>query len=605
MAPRQDPRQKQFHWVNKDLESSRLSRSQGQEATSILRFVQQNRPKPRRGRRKCAEGTKPHDFVAFETEVIPEISRSTDVLTEETSQAASELKYDTTISTFRAMQSRWRVTRIPVNNITEGSAFDPFVSSVVPITAPMYSVIQFARKAILNGAGGYKLSVFSDQLKPMGEMYEAAVHYTLHSTIRYKHIIYPLLAAFSRFMPQADALPTESSQHPDLYLQLGSEAVRTAITEHMGNKDILSSVATGVHFLVSAAALSGRTEEVMIHLNAFLKFLPYVNTKTLVGYWEVDLMHSWAVRVAIVRDQAPLIKVAICDPGHFPPSRMARFRQQLEYMRGIPKIHSTLDADVNIFCRKAPRLQFDLLRNPLEDFDLDLGSSLETLVHTHQFYSAMLPIVRNVLDCLTVAKIIWRAPEIATKQDADWLCKRSRVVLHESLSLAGVKRIDTSTFGGQQAACFRQTLNIVLMGVISRQLHFSRRELADRLRGLLVPIVELDWRTQQRQQQQEEENGGTEVPVAASSHLANTSSQFNEHEMLLWMLLTGYWIAAGTPDSEWFAEHAANVAVRRLSLKGYDDLHVVMTKYLYSKTVQRESLEQIASSISVDRQRYT
>lgn len=592
MAQRQNANQKQFHWINKDLESSRLSRSQGQEATSILRFVQQNRAKSRRGRQRFLRGTKLHDFVAFETDAGSEISHSTEKLVSETSQTASERKDGAAFGSLRSMQSRWRVTRIPVNNITSGSAIDPFVCSIVPITLPMYTVIQFARNSILNGAGGYKLNVFPDQIKPMGEMYEAAVHYTLHSAIRHKHIVYPLLAAFSRLMPTMESLPTARTQHPDQYLQLGSEAVRAAITEHMADDNTMSSVATGVHFLVSAAALSGRTEEVTIHLNAFMKLLPYVNTKTLVGYWEVDLMHSWAVRMAGSRDQAPFIKVAVCDPGPFSPSRMALFRQQLDHLRETGEPHSTLEIKVHEYRPRPLRLQFDLLRNPSEDFDLNLGSSLEVLIRTRQLHSAILPIVSSLLDCLTVAKIVWRAPETATKQDTDWLCKRSRVVLHESLSLCRGKRFDTSTFKGQQAACFRQTLNIVLMGAISRQLHLSRPEQAERLKALLLPTIGVDWNTQQQQQEEESDSS-----VAVFNNPESTSGQYDMHEMLLWILLTGYWVAAGTIYGEWFAEHAVDVAVRRLGLKGYGDLHVIMTKYLYSKTVQRESLEQVAASM--------
>ncbi|KAK5939420.1 hypothetical protein PMZ80_008724 [Knufia obscura] len=586
MALQKNSNQRQFHWVNKVPESSQLSRSQGQEASSILKFVQKNRNTVYRRRQRPNNKTT-HDFVAFETDVKPEPPE----LAEDDIEAADAArgKRDA-LNGIRSMQSRWRVN-VPTNNLMKGSGIDPFASTVIPMTDSTFSLLQYTKASMLTGSGGYKVDIFSDQLRPFTDLYQAAVGYAFKEMVRSKHIIYPMLAVFSRRMRTLNDHPFAQAQDPDRYLLLATHAVRTSIAEHINDKDAMTYIATGVHFLICAAGLAGRFQESNMHISAFLKFLPYIDTNTLVGYWEWDTACSLDMVNAASTGEEPTIKIANSDPGPMPMARKVMFQDKLNAMKF--QMCQTVDpaeasADITRYRERVVNNKFDTMQNPAEDLEAQLGSGLEAAFRTGVLSELMQPVLENLFDCLLVAKVIWRAPGLATRDDARWLCRKSKATLHELISLTGSKKIDTSTFFGQQAECLRQTLVILLMSAQSRLLRLSRKEQAARLKTALTPIVRLDWNSPSRRK---------DAKPQSVAGLHADEHQYVPNEMLLWMCMTGHWAASEAPEETWFAGASVAIAQHRLGLTDYNDLHRTMTKYLYSKTVQRESLMAIAKEL--------
>ena len=583
MAQRKVYKSRQFHWVNKDSDSSELSRSEGQEATSILRFVQKNRTSVRRHRQRLSNKTT-HDFVAFETDINLEVDESVDTEIER----AELTRVESSVSNvFRSMQSRWRLN-VPMNNMTEGSGVDPFATTVVPMTGPIFSLLQYCKSSILTGSGGYKIEACPEQLRPFTDMYQAASNYCFQNMIRFKHIIYPMLAVFSRRMSTLNDYPFAQAQNPDQYLILATQAVRTSIAEHIDDKEAMKYVATGVHFLICAAGLGGRVQESKMHITGFLKFLPYIDTQSLEGYWEVDTASSLDIINATSSGEEPTIKIAMCDPGSLPAGRKSALQDKLTAMKRDAWLYvEPQDAswDIARYHERIITNKFDLMQNPSEDIASSLGSSLETAFRTGMLHDHITPVVEDLLDCLTVAKVVWRAPEFAVKADTIWLCKKSKATLHELLSLTGSKNIDTSNVSGQQAECLRLTLIIVLTAAQYRLLHLSRFQQARRLKAALFSIVRLDWTRF---------SGPPRAKIEDKDAFKLEETYYSPNEMVLWMCMTGYWAAADGPEATWFAEASVAIA-KRLGLDGYEDLHRVMTRYLYSKTLQRESLVSIAN----------
>ena len=118
---------RQFLWINKSMESSKLSRIKEKEARSILRFVQKNRTIVHR-RRQRPRSRNVHELVAFKTEsrlIVPGAQQG------ELEDFGATHGDGRTSNAFRSMLSKWRVNA-PINSITPGSGVDPFVSTVVP-----------------------------------------------------------------------------------------------------------------------------------------------------------------------------------------------------------------------------------------------------------------------------------------------------------------------------------------------------------------------------------------------------------------------------------------------------------------------------------------
>lgn len=572
MPPKQDARQ--FHWIHKDTDSLRLSGSDGEEATNILRFVQQNRPTISRRRRPLSRSAH-HDFVAFRTESTPSTSHNSEDKHE--SDKLSSRKRPKSMS---ALQSRWRLG-VPINNATSGSGVDPFESAVVPISSSMWSLLQYTKTSLLNGAGGYKLELFNDDMKPMMEMYHAAIKYTFRDLIHYKHILFPVLAAFSRRVQRLSSTAFGEDQNPDHYAGLATRAVRTSLAENAQDRQIMSSVATGVHFLICAAGLAGQPEETDIHIRAFLRFLPFVNTKTLLGQWELDVANSWDIINAVASGRAPIMQTATIDPDSMLPSRLRLLHQELQLAQSRMRSLVTDHAAIYRYQARFIHNKYDLMQYPAEDLDLSLGTGLEEAMEAGIIHPQMQGVVRNTLDCLTVAKVIWQIPELATKEDANWLCRKSRATLHELLSMTDAKQIDHSTHLGRLAECLRRTLIIVLMSAQYRVTYMFRQQLAVRLQEALLQIL-------MHEQQQSEAS-----PASIDSVTTPPANIMND--LLLWMLFTGYWAALKTFDSDWFAQKAIEVAVEKLKLRSFHDLDAVMTRYLYARTVQHDALRSLAT----------
>lgn len=563
MAPKQDPNQRQFHWIHKDVDSSQLSRSDGLEATHLLQFVQRNRSNTARRRRRVSR-TSRHDFIAFETG-----SRMT-AQAHRVEDEPHNSEYKATPSSMHAMQSRWRL-HVPINDVTSGSGIDPFASAVVPISTSMWSLLQYTRASILNGAGGYKLEVFSKDLKPMMDMYQAAVEYTFHNLIHYKHILYPILAAFSRRVQRLSDNALGQLQSPEQYTALATQAVRTSLADNSHNRQIMSSIATGVHFLICAAGLAGQAEETDIHINAFLRFVPFLDTKTLVGYWELDLANSWDIVNSVTTGKAPITRVAASEPGPMPAARLALVKEELQQLSRRSRPRSQVDpkSPIGKYQRLTAQNRYDLMQNPSEDLNHTLGTGLAEAIDIGLIHSRILPIVRSILDCLTVAHVIWTAPEIATKEDSSWLCRKSRAALHNLLSMTGAKQIGQLTYSGQLAECLRRTLIIVLMSAQYRVMYMSREILAARLKEALLLIL-------------------------THNHEPSPAAAVTTHSLLLWMLITGYWTALDLVHEAWFAQMAIYVAVQKLDYKEFDDLDKLMNRYLYARTVQHGALRRLA-----------
>lgn len=188
-----------------------------------------------------------------------------------------------------------------------------------------------------------------------------------------------------------------------------------------------------------------------------------------------------------------------------------------------------------------------------------------------------------------VAKLTWRSPGFLTVKDTQWLCQRSRAVLHEFLSLTGVRAIPTSTLARRYVECLRLTLLIIMVGALYRILHLSREAMANRLRAALVKIIDIC----------ETFDGSDSIlseELIARDGQTDRYSIRQANEMLLWMCFIGYW-AAGETDALWFAVSTVKIATNRLDLRSLRDLEEVMLRHLYSKTMQRDSLRKISSTI--------
>lgn len=222
------------------------------------------------------------------------------------------------------------------------------------------------------------------------------------------------------------------------------------------------------------------------------------------------------------------------------------------------------------------RMCFDLLQFPIEDLDLDLGSSLVVALDSCKIHPRLSSVLSKLLECLDVAKVIWHASDFVNKKDSTWLCRRVKALLYELLSMQSAFVGDDISFRDCQARCLLLTLIITVTGAYHRMLHLSRESLTLRLKTAMEVLLSHDLAT-------------------TSDHTDGLGYAFRDRkadELHLWMLVMGYWASAFTSIASWFKEHAVIVA-RALNMRSRQELHQVMSRHLWSKTVQHHSLSEI------------
>lgn len=536
----------------------------------------------RRGRRADLDTPKTtHDFVAFKT--------STQNSTRFVQHNAAE--GDTTrVNNLRAAQTRWRLN-IPMNNITRGSGLDPFAATIIPMSSDLVSLLHYAKSAMIRGAYGHRLDVLPHDLRPMTHMYQSAQEYVFERVLRHEYLLYPFLAAFSqRFRSLTSAESPSSLQNPEWYHHMGIRAVRTAIADNGDNASTMDTISIGVCFMVCATAMMFRCEETRIHLQAFMKFLPYLDTKNMIGYWRLETVSALDIFMSAALGQEPVLRVATSDPGPLSTSEKALIKENLALAQQTCESQATLGSMSTIFGLQQAKNPFDLMRNPAQDLDFDLGQALQDRRLIKKLHPLIVGPIAKLLECLMVAKFVWRAPQHVTTRETQWLCRRSQAVLHDLLSLNNARKIPTCTSIGRYSECLRLTLILVMTSALYR-LQLSRKMQVERLKVALERVVS-------DRILSDTLSGWTEEAAMRSEGTVHDEPSHESDELLLWMLFIGYWASSGTIDTPWFAEAIPHIGRDCLNVKTLEEVEAIMRKYLYGKTVQHFSLTEVAALLS-------
>lgn len=562
-------------WIVKDSHSTSLSHSDQLEASKISKFVQQRLVKaPRHAKPK--KNVREYDFLAFQTSSQRAQDQALKVVQ---SPVGTHIPFDQANDReLYAGQWPYYFSRLPKDNILFGSGVDPFLSTVVPITSELCELIGYSRACILIGAGGYKIEAFHPCQRPFADMYNAAAHLTLTNIFRFKHVLYPMLAAFSQRLHCRGQFPFASIYNPEHYIRFGLRALSAAISDGHSAADKAKSLALGIYFMVFGTGMAGRIEESQLHIRAFLKLLPHINTAIPAEFWLFDTTISMDMINSSHLGSNPVIGFASGDPGPMPRSRYLEFVEKLtELKQKTSKASNNMceDCEAIVFGPQNAYMRFDLLQSQKENLELDLGSALTAALDESRIQLRLSSVVVKLLECLDVAKVIWQADDFVTKQDSTWLCRRVKALWYELLSMQSAF-VGAISFRDCEARCLLLTMIITVTGAYHRMLHLSRRPLTNRLKEAMEDLLLHKPWTQ---------------PVHMGKFGSNAQGRSSD-EMCLWMLFMGYWASAYTSTASWFKEQAV-ARVRMLEIRSRQELHQIMNKHFWSKTVQHDSLSEI------------
>lgn len=459
-----------------------------------------------------------------------------------------------------------------------------------------------------------KIEVLPPYLQPV-QRYTRVGETMLQSCMHNKLKLTSLLMIMSARMVHLSRIPLVGSAQPEHYMQMTLMSVRQKMLECQ-QKGVRADapLVQSIHALALAAWICQHFEEASTHIRAAKSLLPLLDMDdpyhlfTAQGLVNIDQM------IAIETGWLPKFPLMF-DPGPLNPARLAAIKEDIaDFADG--RRHPTLypHSPVPHAMKLSNALishQVDILADASTILDFRLGRGFEDALQANLIGPALASILRDMLDCVAVAKYIWRTSS-ATREDADWLCKRMRAVCHRLLLLPAKLPFAESSIAATTDEALRLALLLIVLRCTNRMAFRSAQPNMRRLQRALFGI-DTNWcspnESSQPHSHTPEHEGSAQnclpTPIAFqhSPNLAPTSSsaswgKYDSNALLLWTLMTGHFNAQGEPEEAWFLLRAAFVARHYLGIFDYDALEHFMTDFLFSNTQQRNSLIAVSLYLS-------
>jgi hypothetical protein len=454
------------------------------------------------------------------------------------------------------MQATWRLT---TSNFLEGSAVDPFNITVRPMTNEVASLFSYWSSVITSGGNAYKLQTLPDRVKSVTPIYAVRDEY-LSNALRYDHCLYAISSFVSSRLQHVNKLQLKGLQNPAHYMAKSVGLIRRRL-EECGNSDSeVDNPTIGAIALIALADwTSGDLAAARIHLKTLSKLIDLIDFNSPTGSYMIESIRTADFQVAVEGHTKPML----CAVPSFEPLSRERITELKQEIQIAIQKGSIQDAGV------ASHLGYDLpppddiLGDLARTLDLRLGWALEKILDTNTFASTLHPIIRNMLDVITIMKAVWRL-ETAEVKDARYMCRWGRTQGHFLFTYGYNHADDDPTPQVLLTDCVR----IALLVVLTLSTNRMGRRAAQRIGYELFEACQR-----------------YDFEVSASDVLAGKA--------YLWALMTAaVAVEDGTFVKYWLLQQAASTALH-LDLTSYEDLHEAMTGFLYSWTYSLQTMRDV------------
>ena len=464
------------------------------------------------------------------------------------------------------LRQNWFVT--PVNTVSH-STVDPFNTTLVPITEEVDTLMKYFAAAQSAGGNAYKLHLLPEYVQD-AVMVDRVVQSFWNNFLRYEHAMYAMMAFMAVRLLVITKVRLSNIKSPDHYMQKAITSLRRRLQECQNPALEADHATMGAMTQIALADwTSGNLGAARIHLSVLSNLVQHVDVEEMTGRLMVESIRTVDLQVALETRQMPFLPAA---PSFEPLSR-GRINQVKRLLDHVARNNRTMNEsspdDMATRLGQDPKPPHDILEDCSITLDFRLGNKLEEALESDILYPSIRPVLRNVLDCLTLAKFLWRTSE-ATSKDVRWMCRTARTMVHHLWTYGWDHANDPHDTQHRLTDCVRLALVILLTLATNR--------LASRAVGGLGQELYMAYQR-------------LEMPCNASKL---------QRRLYLWTLITGVFVARESSHEKSWLLYEAAAAARGLGLTSYEALHDAMTDFIYSWTMQMESLQQVASMIEVD-----
>jgi hypothetical protein len=459
------------------------------------------------------------------------------------------------------LQGNWRVVN---NNFIQGASIDPFARTAVAMNTDHEAFLKYYSIAQMGGGNLYKLhylpSHVQEIIRPEVIRDEIMANAFLH-----KHCLYALMAFMSVRMLVVSRRKVTVLKGPTYYMHMAICTLREKIIEHEKSGTAIDrNTICGILQIALADWTSGDLSAARAHIRVLAQLMPFVCRRDDRGMNLNEIIRTLDLEVALESSTTPFLP-AMADPDPMTHFRLDQIKRRLNVVAAHyePSSQSALPFGNQYALSGILSKPTDIMADLTTTLDFRIGTVFEEALDANVLEEAFHPTLRDFIDCLTVAKYVWRTPD-ATVKDARWMCRAARLAIHQMLAYTCDLPHHRQNVRSALTECTRLALLIMLTLATNRMAVRAVKSLGQ---GLRLACARAD------------------------RHLMESDV---ENKLFLWALMTAaFALADSNNDTLWLIRRAARLAYLRLGLASLEELHETMTLFLYSCSMQASTLREV------------
>ena len=425
-------------------------------------------------------------------------------------------------------------------NFSEGGGVDPFASTPVRMNKEIHKLLQYyISYSILTAFKGEVVGK-EHLLQIPGPLPAAIVHRSLTSEVH----CYALLTATASHINRITGAGQKSQ---NTYMAPAVRSLRSFLESLDTQNSIEPQIVLDVLFLSNAERCQQNDDIALTHLRILRQLTQLLDMSLAFDRYVYEMVRDADVFLA-VETATPPIFALFWGPSVIPRSRKTLIDQELDLA----------------FSRRPVDPHWGFLgveTSQTVKFEQRMGAGFVDALNAGLFSTEMCSIISDVVQMLDMA-VYSSICQSATEADAVWVHKRTTALAHRLLSVEVINR---------SARDHNRTASTVESHVISLT---NRQEECCRL-ALIILLTYIPSTVARHSVNMNK----VRLQLALSGLNVSWGSRLAD-EVMLWILVTGFFASLDHPEEEWFVSGAVQVA-SELGIHDYTGLHKFIWRYFH------------------------
>lgn len=468
----------------------------------------------------------------------------------------------------------------PVFSPLTFDAVDPFGQVPVRMTESMHQVLQTTLQIYPMTGNNYKLRHLPKHMRT--SINQFPIQHVVRASVFKEHHLYALLAAISSRLHQFTGGPDPHA--PRLFRAAAARHLREELLKSSKDGTMDKHTILDILFLCVSEMSHQEYDSARTHLNYITKLFWKLDMNDHFDFWISETAAHVDNQLSLSTGKQPVLPYDF-DPGPMLPERMAMLKRELNNLLAqgaSPRIWLPRPASLSI--SNPPPVLRDAISDLASTLDLRMGSKFELGLKIGIFNAEMSKIIRDLLDCVNIAKVVWLSP-LAVCFDAEWLCRKARAVLRALLAIGPERRIGPLDMVGKCMESCRLALLIMMSHACTLIGFQTARTNVYRLQKAMAWALDI-WAPFVGLTPECKSLDGRQPDSIAHVQLG----------FVLWSNMIGVWSSPEDDIESFFLVRATNLC-RVLDVKTYEELNDHLSQYLYSKTLQEPSLRKVIARL--------